>query len=761
MKITVKSKFIVLFSIVTAALLMAAVVFLITTHSESTEVNGAGNPKSPEAVPVDAIALFTFAGAEDLSSFLYKDNPLSGKLFFGLNQFKTISEKLSELFERDEYENRVFDCAISLHYSAKDKVSPLFVFNSEGVDNDLLLKTIESSINKGSERSFNGVKIFRSEGVEYSITDNKLIASTSPIIIESSLRHIKSKVSILDNEEFSQAFRPAGSSGSFLFINHLQTGKLFSAYIDREYFGGADFISRFSGWSKLEVVSDKYSIELKGITFENKGVGNYSTVFRGAGNGVGSVQSVLPSDTYLLLDISVDDIYNHIKKHLKYKEYYGKSNNEVSDNAVKWFESLKAKEAAVALIPYKGKFQWLTIIRKKIPWYNSVEKKIGSKEKSAPVRAFHNKGYAARLFGGFFSFTKEESILESGEWIFIGEKEILNGISAGIFKNFTFEHYLSRTKAHNLSGKRGSMVTLIVNGTGNKDSLFSYLRDDHAVSLKKRFSDRNIMITALEINSDKEGEVYYSAYAFADSMAVPLPPPKDTPTSGGDVKSGSPVYIAEGPFEVKNFTNGQTEFLEQLPAGGLRLLSKERRGIWTIPFNGKIRGRVLQIDYFKNGKLQMLFADQNHIYLLDRLGRFVKPFPRLVTPEILSGPQVYDLNGDGDVAIMLLHRDNTLRLYDKNGEAYPMWSDIAVTGTIKDFPEMIKEGAKKYLVLRTESVTEIYTSNGIRVTNLTGNNRLSNSTTVESAGNNNVAVKTVKGKKIFLNLETGNIKQGK
>lgn len=157
----------------------------------------------------------------------------------------------------------------------------------------------------------------------------------------------------------------------------------------------------------------------------------------------------------------------------------------------------------------------------------------------------------------------------------------------------------------------------------------------------------------------------------------------------------------------------------------------------------------------------MLFADQNHIYLLDRLGRFVKPFPRMVTPEILSGPQVYDLNGDGDVAIMLLHRDNTLRLYDKNGEAYPMWSDIAVPGAIKDFPEMIKEGAKKYLVLRTESVTEIYTSNGIRVTNLTGNNRLSNSTTVESAGNNNVAVKTVKGKKIFLNLETGNIKQGK
>ncbi len=383
------------------------------------------------------------------------------------------------------------------------------------------------------------------------------------------------------------------------------------------------------------------------------------------------------------------------------------------------------------------------------------------KERETTVRAFHNKGYMDRVFGGFFSHTKEDSVLESGEWMFIGPKEILSGISRGIFKNFTMEQYLTRTKAHILTGKSGSMVSLIVNGSLYRDSLFSYFRDDHAVSLRKRFSERNIMIAALEISSDKNGGVKYSAYAFADSMAVPSPPVKEKTSSAVAVKSTFKVNNQEGPFEIKNYTNGEKEYLEQLPSGGLRLLSKDKKGIWTIPFNGKICGRVLQIDYFKNGKLQMLFADKNQIYLLDRLGRFVKPFPRKVTDEIIFGPHIYDIKGDGENAIMLLHKDNTLRLYDKNGLAYPVWSDIAVPGTIKEFPEMIKEGSKRYLVLRTETETEIYTSNGIRVTNLTGNNRLSNNTSIESSGNGTVAVKTVKGRKIFLNLETGNIKQGK
>lgn len=761
MKITSKPKFILIFSILTAALLTVAVVLLIATRKESSTGKNGQIPKSQVAIPVDAVVIFTFPDPGELSQFLYKDDPLSGKLLSGLSSFKKITERVSGFLVEQEKDNKTIDCAISLHYSAKDRVSPLLVINLEGVDKDQLLKLIESNSERVTSRTFNGIKINKGDGIEYSFTDNKLIASTSAIILESSLRHIKSGVSILDNEEFCKAFNSVDLSEPTLFFNHLQTGKLFSAYIDKALSGSIEFISRFTGWSLFELNSDRYSFKLTGRSYENKGIGNYISVFRDAKNGSRSVQSVLPSETYLLLDLSVSDISRHIKNHIRYKEFYGKTFSEVNKNAVNWVESLKAKEVAVALVPFEGELHWITLIRRRDPWYNSLEEKIGVKVRDSAIRTFHNKGYMARVFGEFFSFTKEESVLESGEWIFIGEKTLLAGISSGVFKNFTMEQYLSGTKAHILTDRSGSMVTLIVNGSRLKDSLFSYFRDDHAVSLKKRFSDKNIMIAALEINSGKNGEPIYNVYAFADSMTVPLPPARESSSTSVSAKISPSVNLQKGPFEVKNFTNGETEYLEQTPTGGLRLLSKDKKGIWTIPFSGKICGRVLQVDYFKNGKLQMLFTDANQIYLLDRLGRYVKPFPKKVDHEIALGPQIYDLKGDGDFAIMLLHRDNTLRLYDKNGSLYPMWSDIVVQGTFKGFPELFEDGSERYLLLRTDMETVIFTANGIRVTNLSGNNRLSNNTTVESAGRAMVVVKTVKGRKIFLNLETGNIKKEK
>ncbi|MHC1779355.1 MAG: hypothetical protein AB9922_03840 [Bacteroidales bacterium] len=761
MEITHKQKFILLSSIITVAILIVTLYFLIGTGKESSTGKTGVLPKSPVAIPVDAIVIFTFPEPDKLSLFLFKEKPLAGEFFSGLYSFRKVIERVSELLIQKDSDKETFDCAISLHYSAKDKVSPLLVINHEGVESDLLIKVMESKSENVATRTFNGIKIWKSDGVEYTVTDNKFIASTSAIILESSLRHIKSGISVLDNEEFSQAFKSMVLTESLLFLNHLQTGKLFSAFIDRTCFGGVEFISRFSGWSAFELSSDKYSIRLTGQSFENKGIGNYATVFRDEKNGSSTIQSILPSDTYMLLDLSLTDLSKHIKNLIRYKEFYGKSLSEVNKNAVNWVESLKPKEVAVALVPFEGELHWITIIRRSNPWYNTLEEKIGVKERDAVIRSFHNKGYMARVFGEFFSYTTENSMLESGEWIFIGENALLTGITSGIFKNFTMEQYLSGTKAHILTDKRGSMVKLIVNGSIFKDSLFSYFRDDHAVKLRKRFSDRNIMIAALEINSGKNGEPVYNLYAFADSMAVPVPPVKKSPSTTGYEKKITPMDVNKGPFEVKNFTNGDTEYLEQIPSGGLRLLSKDKKGVWTIPFSGKICGRVLQVDYFNNGKLQMLFADANQLYLLDRLGRFVNPFPKKVDHEIILGPQIYDLKGDGDMAIMLLHKDNTLRLYDKSGSLYPMWSDIVIQGPFKGFPELLKDGTEKYLVLRSETVTEIFTANGIRVTNLTGNNRLSSNTPVESAGKGIVAVKTVKGRKIYLDLETGNIKQGK
>ena len=130
------------------------------------------------------------------------------------------------------------------------------------------------------------------------------------------------------------------------------------------------------------------------------------------------------------------------------------------------------------------------------------------------------------------------------------------------------------------------------------------------------------------------------------------------------------VKIPTGPFELINEKTGEKEYLEQSKNMKLRLLDNEKKGVWTVPFYTPIRGYVAQIDYFRNNSRQMLFASGNELYLLERSGRFSSGFPKRVDSLILIGPKVFELGGASDYVIMLLHNDNTIRVYDRDCRPY-------------------------------------------------------------------------------------------
>jgi hypothetical protein len=203
------------------------------------------------------------------------------------------------------------------------------------------------------------------------------------------------------------------------------------------------------------------------------------------------------------------------------------------------------------------------------------------------------------------------------------------------------------------------------------------------------------------------------------------------------------------------------EYLIQFPNFTLQLTDKDKKGIWTVPFSTPLRGYVEQVDMFGNGKLQMLFASGNQLFLLDRLGRFVNPYPKKVNELILLGPKVYKTGDNGEFAIMLLHIDNTLRLYDRECRPFEAWSDITAKETIKAFPELLKVGKNRYWILKTVLKTRIYTINGIEVTRELKRFELLPNTPVKVVSDNEVIVKVTGNKNYRLNLETGDTKKVK
>lgn len=743
--------------ILTAAVISAASVLLLQYKCLETKGEDILTEKVFGAIPSDVSSLFYFSHIESLNQNLSYNTPLFGTLFFGEGSLKLFVEQLYSLSGEESLVNfRKLESVISSHYSAKNQISPLLAISLNNTDVSFII----NQLNKNSvKREFNNIIIYKWREVEFCIYKDFLLASNSAIILESSLRHLQSGVSVLENEGFKAVLSKTYSSDFIIFLNHSQIGKLFSGFADRKYLKYSDFLSQFTTWSAFHLSNTNNTINAEGNFLNKKGWGNFSALFDVAkGNSTKSV-SIVPANTFALLSISVKDLPNYIGLFARYKEYYKKGNREKEKEALKWFSALNAQEISCATIPYGGSLESVTIIRSDAGRKNFFKRLFTKENLNTVPQEFSQKGYIAHLFGDYFNQTNEEKILYTERWVFIGPEKLIEEFAKESYASFSMDDFLSQTKARNLLGGKSTLLSMIMSGTSQPDSLTVFFRKEIKKELNRITSDNNLMITAFQLQVNEEGALGSRFFVYADSLDK-LPEP-----SGINIERTAAwerdtiVKIPPGPFQVKNFNTGDSEFLEQLPNLWLRLSDKNMKGLWAIPFASALCGNVEQVDYYRNGKLQMLFASGKKIHLLDRLGRFVYPFPKSVDSLILLGPKIYDINNNGDYSIMLLHTDNTLRLYDRFVLPHPSWNDITVGETIKSFPELIEVGANKYWILRTEVRTIIFTVNGNPINLLSDKNRLQPDSPVMPTTESNVKVRTVQERDVLLNLETGKIRR--
>jgi hypothetical protein len=197
-------------------------------------------------------------------------------------------------------------------------------------------------------------------------------------------------------------------------------------------------------------------------------------------------------------------------------------------------------------------------------------------------------------------------------------------------------------------------------------------------------------------------------------MELSLQVPKLTmmKTKAPEFERDTTVVIPQGPFRVKNSGTGKMNLFYQNSHGSLCLQEEGGKGLWGVPFDGKLCGTAQNVDYYANGKLQIIFGSGSKIYVIDRLGRFVTGFPVDLGKEILVGPDVYDFNGTKAYNIMVLHKDNTIEMYNLKGRKPSTWKTIIAPETIKGLPEPVKVGGNTFWVVRTSIQTLIYPFSG-------------------------------------------------
>jgi hypothetical protein len=747
---SIKGKYFIHVTIAAALVSVAALVYLLAGLF-SKEDNQVIDLKSMVAIPSDVSSIFYFSSLDALNRNISANNPLFGDLFFGNGHLRPFIERVYNLSSQQSLkEMRSKSATISAHYSAKNDVDPILALKIDTLDVAFLIESLSTG-----ERIYSGTNIYSSGRIEFSVCNGFFLASPSPIILESSVRHLLSGTSIADNEVFAALVSKTYVSDLVAFINHSQTGKLFSGYVKREFLGYSDFISNFSNWSVFHFSNSSEIVFAEGDFEFERGAAKYVSVFSGMDESAVSVGSVLPYNTLSVLTLSVEDYVAFNKAFVDHKSFLRKRDYEIDEEALDWFSNEGIVEISIAHVPFAGLNDAVTILRRDQKRGNLLYSIFKGDDKELIPEEYIYKGFIGKMFGSFFDETNEESMLVADEWIFIGPEELLVEFGKGSFSSFTMESFLGQTKARNLSSDRGALLTLLLNGSFQPDSLTRFFKNNVSRGFEKMTNRNNLMLASFQILANKEGNIESRVFAYLDSLdKMPVAQAQQGAMPAG-WENDTIVEIPKGPFQLLNHNTGEKEYLEQLPNLWLRLNDKNKKGIWSVPFEKELKGFVQQIDFYNNGKLQMLFADDQKIYLLDRTGRFVHPFPVKAAVGIELGPKVFDLESNGDVAIMILHTDNTLRLYDRMLKPYPVWNNITVDETIKEFPELIELGANKYWVLRSSAATYIFTVNGNVVGNLSGKSRLRYDTQVIFAGGSLVKVTTVENKELLLNLETG------
>lgn len=126
-------------------------------------------------------------------------------------------------------------------------------------------------------------------------------------------------------------------------------------------------------------------------------------------------------------------------------------------------------------------------------------------------------------------------------------------------------------------------------------------------------------------------------------------------------------------YQVNNHSNGFSEIILQDSENNLILLSSELKVLWKKKIENEIRGAITQIDFYKNRKLQYFFVTDNLLHVIDRLGNYVKGFPKKVNTAVIEFSSVVDYDNSKNYRFVIGNSLGKLFMYNKEGEVLPGW----------------------------------------------------------------------------------------
>ncbi len=163
------------------------------------------------------------------------------------------------------------------------------------------------------------------------------------------------------------------------------------------------------------------------------------------------------------------------------------------------------------------------------------------------------------------------------------------------------------------------------------------------------------------------------------------------------LKLRAPIYLDPNIIIDHNDKSDKVIVFDQ--SSNMYMIDNEGKINWSRKIEGLPLGKINQIDYFKNGKKQLLFNTKERIYLIDIKGKDIEGFPVKMKKTATNGLTVIDYENKQNYRILIAMNDNGIYNLDINCRPIADWNIIKTKKEVKTPILFCRANAKDYIIV--------------------------------------------------------------
>ena len=454
-------------------------------------------------------------------------------------------------------------------------------------------------------------------------------------------------------------------------------------------------LNSFTNYIAVDVDITQDEIFINGITKASDSSESLITVFKNSIPQENAIQTVTPSNSDGFMSFTFDDFKIFEKNIAKFNKHDSLiSDASLFDNIIEVGDIYEGKNRAIVLnsLDIIATKDALLSEQSKIETYRQID-----------IYTYSKPELFASIFSPLITFKNASKycVLDNF-FVFADSMEMLQNIIANYQNKTTLSErsYFKNIKEQ-LTDESSLLIVvnpslltdiLIKNGFENSDYKF----DSYNTSAIQFIYDINFAHVNGIIKKNK-------TKAQLNSISEEL-----------NIKLENDLLIA--PQFVVNHVTKEKEIVVQDVNNNLYLISNKGKILWKKRLHGPVLGRIEQIDIYKNGRLQLTFATPNRVYIIDRNGKDVAPFPGKFNDDITQPLSVFDYNNDKNYRLLVTQGKNIL-MYNVNAKLVEGFNFKSANGTIISQPKHFRIGSKDYISFKTTS--KLYILNRVGATRVT------------------------------------------